>query len=173
MSGWCWFGPVEDRPEDALAAAGAHDLENGSTSLLAAWPAGRERPEGAHRIDRRVIDPDGPAMAVSLALAGARPVLYDDPAVIAATRAALDGPPPAFRSTLSRDAAHIAGAVSGVPAALADAWPGWWDDDPFLRVFPRRRLLVDPGLFGPAHPPPGPVHQRYGGAPWPVAGFPS
>lgn len=167
---WCWLGFADGPVSGALAAAEAADLDDGAVRTMVAWPAGARRPPGADRVDGRVIDSEGPRMAVSLTLAPDG-VAYDDPAVIAATRAALDGPAPALLSTLSRDPVHIAGALRGVVPSLAEAWPGWWEDDPFLRVFSQRRLLVGPGLFGPADPPPGPVHQRYGGAPWPVAGF--
>lgn len=171
---WCWFGLVEVPPEGALATADAFDLDGEPAGLLAAWPAERRKQSGASRVDLRVIDPDGPAMAVSLALAprGVR-VLFDDPSVVAATRAVLARPAPAFVSTLVRDAAHIAGAVTGVEADVAQRWPAWFDTDPFARVFPARRLRVGPGLFRRVSAPIGPVHQRYAGLPWPVAGFPS
>ncbi len=162
---WCWLGFVDVPPEGALAAA---DTDEGT---LAAWPAEGRRQSGAVRVAAHVVDPAGPAMAVSWAQAprGVR-VLFDDPAVVAATRAAL-GRRAAFVSTMVRDASAIAGAVTGIEADVADRWPGWFSDDPFARVFPARRLRVGPGLFGRVPPPAGPVHQRYGGLPWPVAGF--
>lgn len=171
---WCWFGFVDVPPVGALASADAYTAEDGEPAgLLAAWPAAQRRQPGASRLDLRVVDADGPPMAVSLAVApaGLR-VLFDDPAVVAATRAVLARPSPAFVSTLVRDAAHIAGAVTGIEADVARRWPAWFDDDPFARIFPARRLRVGPGLFGRVAAPVGPVHQRYGGLPWPVAGFP-
>lgn len=171
---WCWLGFVDVPPEGALASADAFDADGEPAGLLAAWPAEQRRQPGASRVDLRVVDPEGPAMAVSLALApqGVR-VLFDDPAVVAATRAVLALPSPAFVSTLVRDAAHIAGAVTGIEADVARRWPGWFATDPFARVFPSRFLRLGPGLFGRVDAPVGPVHQRYGGLPWPVAGFPS
>lgn len=172
---WCWLGFVDDADggvPGALAAAPCFDVGDGSTRTLAAWPAAGRRRPGAGRIDRRVVDPNGPAMAVSLARPrrGVR-VLFDDPAVVAATRAALRGPPAAFVSTVVQDAAHIGGAVTGIEADIAEGWPDWWALDPFARVFPARRLLAAAGLFRRVPPPVGPGHQRYGGLPWPVTGF--
>lgn len=169
---WCWLGPVGAVPDGAIAAAEAVDLGGGPTVLLAAWPATQRRRPGAGQVDRRVIAADGPAMAVSYATPGRGVrVLFDDPAVVAATRAALTAPGRAFVSTLVQDAAHIAGAVTGIEASTADGYPDWWAEDPFARVFPARRMLVRAGLFRRVPPPVGPVHQRYGGVPWPVAGF--
>ena len=46
-------------------------------------------------------------------------------------------------------------------------------DDPFARLAHAERLEVGPGLFGRVPPVPGPVIQRYAGAPWQAAGFPA
>lgn len=173
---WCWLGFVDEGvggvPEGAHAAAPCFDVGDASTRTLAAWPSDGGRRAGAGRIDRRVVDAAGPAMAVSYALAprGVR-VPFDDPAVVAATRAALRGPPVAFVSTIVRNAAHIGGAVTGIEAHVAEGWPDWWGLDAFARVFPARRLLVGAGLFRRVAPPAGPGHQRVGGLPWPVTGF--
>lgn len=171
---WCWFGFVDIPPEGALASADTFTTDGEPAGLLAAWPAEQRKQSGANRLDRRVIDPEGPPMALSLAVAprGVR-VLFDDPAVVAATRAVLARRWPAFVSTLVRDAAHIAGAVTGIEADVAQRWPAWFDTDPFARLFRARRLRVGPGLFRRVTAPVGPVHQRYAGLPWPVAGFPS
>jgi len=166
---WCWFALVDEAPAGALNTAGARDLDGTGVGVLAAWPAGeRPRPDAA-RADARILDPDGPRMAVSLVLPppGVK-ILFDDPTVVGAVKAALAGPAPDFRSTLSLDPSHFGGAVSG----LAQPWPGWWSDDPFARVFAARQLWVDAGMFGRVPPPAGPVHQRYGPTPWPVEGFP-
>jgi hypothetical protein len=107
-------------------------------------------------------------MAVSLVLAPRLVrVIFDDPAVVRAVQRVLERPPAAFVSTLASDAVHFAGAVTGIE----QPWPGWWDDDPFAAIFPARRLMVDEGMFGRTPLPAGPVHQRYGGAPWPVDRF--
>lgn len=173
MSGhrWCWFALVDEPPAEALASAAACTLGGGAVGVLAAWPPGDRPVPGAARIDGRAISPDGRPMAVSWADAGGRHVLYDDPAVVAAIQAVLAQPWPAFVSTLAADASHLAGALTGVPPALVEAWPGWWSTDPFARVLPVRRLLVDEGLLRAVPRPAGPVHQRYGGAPWPRDGF--
>lgn len=162
-----WFGMVDTPPPGAIAAARAQAPDGTVAGLLAAWPTEAGRRPGAARIAASVIDPDGPAMAICLALApdGVQ-VLFDDPAVIAATQDVLRNPPSAFVSTLTLDQSHIAGAVSGVEAERDARWPGWFDSQPFARLFPARRLLVT-GLFRRVAPPVGPAHQRAGGDPWP------
>lgn len=172
MTSWCWFGAVNDPPEGTFASALAVDAADGEPLPLAAWSSSRRQRPGAARADRRIVGPGGPAMAVSLALAppGER-VAFDDPAVVRALQSVLEQPWPAFVSTLARDQAHLAGAVTGIEADRAEAWPGWWSLDPFARILPTRRLLVPTGFLRRVDPPCGPVHQRYGGAPWPVADF--
>lgn len=168
---WCWLVLTDAPPAQALASAAARTLDGAAVGVLAAWPPGSRPAEDAVRVDGRAIDPSGPAMAVSWADAAGRHVLYDDPAVVAATQAVLAQPWPAFVSTLAADASHIAGALTGATPELVAAWPGWWSTDPFARVLPARRLLVDGGFFTAVPRPAGPVHQRYGGAPWPRDGF--
>jgi len=170
---WCWFGFVDDDPDGVLGAADAEEADGTPAGRLAAWPADGPRVSRAAKLDPRVVDAGGPPMAVSLALVprGVK-LLFDDPAVVAATRSVLTRPAVAFTSTLVRDSAHIGGAVCGIEAETASRWPGWYDDDPFARVFPARRLRVGAGLFARVAPPVGPVHQRYAGAPWPFPGFP-
>jgi hypothetical protein len=172
---WCWLAllpapPSGDEPAGALASATITDPEGRPAGLLAAWPRGRKPVRAAVRVDERVIDPTGPAAWVSLVLVPPQVApLFDDPAVSQALRRVLTGPPFAATSTLVRDAVHFAGAVTVEhaegPARLAD--------DPFARVYPARILRVGPGVFGRVAPPAGPAIQRYGGKPWPAAGFDS
>jgi hypothetical protein len=118
-------------------------------------------------------DDGGPVLAVSLVLPppGTRP-LFDDPAVVHALRTVLRDPARApVLSTFVDGPTHWAGALSGVDAAGAAARPGWWDEDPFARLGPRRRLLVPPGVLRARPLPPGPCHQRHAGAPWPWGRF--
>ena len=165
---WCWFGLAEDVSEDAFASAAARDLQGEPAGYLAAWDPDAGHPKGTARISGAVIDPSGPEMAVSLVLppSGVQ-VLFDDPAVVAATQAVYERPGVSFVTTLTTDPVHFGGAVTGTTAP----WRGWWSDDPFERIFPARRLLVEPGLFNAVAPPAGPVHQRYAGLPWPAEGF--
>lgn len=66
-------------------------------------------------------------------------------------------------STLSLDASHYGGAIT--VARTPDAF----SSDPFARLFPG--TIVQTGLFSPAVAPPGPVIERYAGAPWPAGSF--
>lgn len=170
MSGtWCWFALVGERPPGEVLAV-AEVTEAGSPAgWFVAVDAEGERPEGALRVDRAVIDPGGPAMAVSFVLAPPeRRLLFDDPAVVGAIRRAHTSSfGPGFVSTLTTDPVHLAGAVTGTTSPQS----GWEDDDPFARLHPARRLDVGPGLFRPVPPPAGPGTQRYAGAPWPAIGF--
>jgi hypothetical protein len=173
---WCWFAhlpspepPAEDLSE-ALASAAVADQGGRPAGLVAAWPEGRKPVRGAVRMDRRLVDPGGPAAWLSLVLVPPELApLFDDPAVSQAMRRVLAGPPFAASSTLVRDAVHLAGSVTVEqgpdPRRLAD--------DPFALLHPARVLRVGPGMFGAVPPPPGPVIQRYDGKPWPVAGFDS
>jgi hypothetical protein len=166
MSAWCWLALVPQRPADADAAAPARDAATGAPAgWLAAWRR-RARPDRrALRADARVVDPRGPACAVSLVLApGGVRVPFDDLAVQQARRRILAGPPPDAVTTLLRDASHFEGSLlvaRGPRAGLLDA-------DPFARLFPARRLEVDGGVLGTMLPPAGPTIERYGSAnPWP------
>jgi hypothetical protein len=172
---WCWLAFLPEPPSgaelaDALASAAATDPDGHPAGLVAAWPRGRKPLRAAVRVDERVLDPNGPAAWVSLVLIPPQVApLFDDPAVSQAMRRVLTGPPFSAVSTLVRDAVHFAGAVTVEhgegPAQLAD--------DPFARVHPARILRVGPGIFGWVAPPAGPAIQRYGGKPWPAAGFDS
>jgi hypothetical protein len=172
---WCWFAflpepPTGDELADTLASATTTEVGGRPAGLVAAWRRGRKPLRTAVRVDERVIDPTGPPAWVSLVLVPPElSPLFDDPAVSQALRRVLAGPPFAAVSTLVRDAVHLAGAVTvehgDQPARLAD--------DPFARLHPARILRVGPGMFGRVIPPAGPAIQRYGGKPWPAAGFDS
>lgn len=155
---------------DAVATAPTSDVDGSPAGVLAVVSS-RRRPEpDAVRVDPRIVQPDGPAWAISLVWPpeAARP-LFDDPAVVEAVRAAYSRTC-AFVSTFTADPVRFAGAVTGVAVDLAHGWPGWCDDDPFARLGARRRLLVGPGLFTAA-PLTGPGTQRYAGQPWPARGW--
>jgi len=66
-------------------------------------------------------------------------------------------------STLAVDEVHYGGAVT--VARRADAFT----DDPFARLF--GGTIVETDLFAAVDPPPGPVLERYAGAPWPGGRF--
>jgi hypothetical protein len=172
---WCWLAFLPEPPSgaalaDALASATATDLGGRPAGLVDAWPRGRKPLRAAVRVDERVIDPAGPPAWVSLVLIPPQVApLFDDPAVSQALRRVLAGPPLAAVSTLVRDAVHFAGAVTVAHAQ----WPERLADDPFARLYPARVLRVGPGMFGRVTPPAGPAIQRYGGKPWPAAGFDS
>lgn len=166
-AGWCWLARTVHRPVDATAAAPV-TAGGEPAGWFAAWPAGRKPVPAAVRADARVVDPRGAAADVSFVMVPRdRAPLFDDPAVSGALRAVLAGPPPDAVSTLVRDSSHFAGAVTVRRDGRSLA------DDPFARVARAERLQVGPGLFGRVPPVPGPVIQRYAGAPWPAAGFPA
>jgi hypothetical protein len=170
---WCWLALLPEPPigevlADALASATATDPQGRPAGLVAAWPRGRKPVRTAVRIDERVIDPAAPAAWVSLVLIPPQvSPLFDDPAVSQALRRVLAGPPSAAVSTLVRDAVHFAGAIT---VEHGEGF-GRLADDPFARLYPARILRVGPGMFGGVAPPAGPGIQRYGGKPWPAAGF--
>jgi hypothetical protein len=66
-------------------------------------------------------------------------------------------------STFALDASRCGGAVTVArdPAKFAD--------DPFARLFPGTVIRTD--VFCMVEPPPGPVIERYAGAPWPGGHF--
>lgn len=66
-------------------------------------------------------------------------------------------------STLSLDASHYGGAITVARS------PARFADDPFARLFAPTVVRTD--AFGAVLPPPGPVMERYSGAPWPAGGF--
>jgi len=171
--------------EPHLAAAARH-LDGAPAGQLVTWRQVRRPHSDALRVSPHIVAdqrrppvssvdaPTGP-WAVSLAIAprGRRP-LFDDPAVVQAARTVMSdtGRAAAF-STLVIDAVHWAGAVSAVPANVADRWPGWWETDPYDRLAPTIRLIVEPGVLVAAPLPAGPGTQRYYGSPWPAGSFTS
>lgn len=66
-------------------------------------------------------------------------------------------------STLSLDASHYGGAITVART------PERFADDPFARLFPG--TVVETDHFARVPPPPGPVLERYAGAPWPAGSF--
>ena len=163
---WCWLARVPSRPAGCMAAA-ALSRDGEGVGWLAAWQSGPKPAADAVRADARILDAAGAAAAASLVmLPRDRSPLFDDPAVSSALRSVLSGPPPDAVSTFVRDSSHFSGAVTVRREGRA-----LLRDDPFRRLGPAEVLDVGPGLFGIVAPPPGPVIQRYSGAPWPVAGF--
>ena len=163
---WCWLARVTSRPADCLAAA-TMSKEGGDLGWLAAWSSGRKPVADAVRADARIIDASGGAASISLVLLDRdKSPLFDDPAVSGALRAVLSGLPPDAVSTFVRDSSHFSGAVTVRREGRA-----LLRVDPFRRLGPAEMLDVGPGLFGVVAPVPGPVIQRYSGAPWPVSGF--
>ena len=164
---WCWIARLPGDSADAPACGHLTDTAGAVAGVLAAWPAGRKPVARAVRADARMIDPDGAGGWLSIVLIDRdRAPLFDDPAVSGALRAVLAGSPPDAVSTFVRDSSHFAGAVTvrrRDPPALSA--------DPFARIAPATVFRVGPGLFGRTRPVPGPVIQRYGGQPWPAAGF--
>ena len=66
-------------------------------------------------------------------------------------------------STFVLDASRYGGAVTVARR------PDRFADDPFARLFPG--TVVETGIFAEVPPPPGPVIERYAGAPWPGGRF--
>jgi hypothetical protein len=66
-------------------------------------------------------------------------------------------------STFALDASRCAGAVTVARSASR------FGDDPFSRLFPG--TVVETDAFCAVAPPPGPVIERYAGAPWPGGSF--
>lgn len=67
-------------------------------------------------------------------------------------------------TTLALDGARYGGAITVVRRERSFA------DDPFARLFPST-VIECGGLFAAVPPPPGPVVERYAGAPWPGGSF--
>jgi hypothetical protein len=158
---WVWLALVGESPEDATAAAPAHE-EGEAAGWLALWAQQRKPVRHAVRADARLIDVDGAAAAVSLVLPpdGVR-MPVDDLAVQQARRRVLADRPADAISLLLRGASHFEGSI----AVYRDGRAGC---DPFARVFPARVLEIDAGALGTAPAPAGPVIERYGSAnPWP------
>ena len=124
------------------------------------------------RIDARCIsgEPVLGAFANVCALADANAALrFDEPEVQQARRDALAWWIPLLAadfvclSTFALDASRCAGAVTVARR------PTHFGHDPFARLFPPTSVRVD--FFSPVPPPPGPVIERYAGAPWPGGSF--
>lgn len=96
-------------------------------------------------------------------------VPFDDPSVQGARQDALAWWIPLLGSslvcltTLAVDESRCAGAITVVTDDRHLA------DDPFARLFGGTVVTTD--LFCAAAPPPGPVLERYAGAPWPGGHF--
>lgn len=165
----CWLALCDTLPAGALASAPFTDV-GGEVGLLAAFEDQDQPVPGAVKVDPRAVDPDGGAGWASLVLAPeAAWLLFDDPAVSAAMRAVLVGPPVDVVSTLVTGDDRFVGSIMAV---LDDA-PERLQHDPFSAMFPRRLLRVDAGLLGRTPSPVGPGIQRYGAAnPWPWDRFP-
>jgi hypothetical protein len=94
---------------------------------------------------------------------------YDEPEVQQARRDALAwwipmlGDDLVCVSTFALDASRCAGAVT----IATD--PSRFDQGPFARLFPGTIVAVD--SFSRVLPPPGPVIERYSGAPWLAGSF--
>jgi hypothetical protein len=136
---------------------------------LSTDPHGRGR---RLRIDSRCLEgePVAGAFAHVCALPDRAAALrYDEPEVQQARRDALEwwvplvGDDLLCLTTFAIDASLCAGAVT----VARD--PARFPDDPFARLFPGTEVRTDD--FCPVAPPPGPVIERYAGAPWPGGRF--
>lgn len=162
----CWLALVDAPPDDADAAAAAHDATGAPAGALAAWWGNRKPVPEARRVDARLVDPAGASATISLV----RPphgisLLFDDHAVQQARRRVLAGPRFDAVATLLSDASHFEGAVT---VARGDAQVARLRDDPFAYIFRARILTVGPGVLGALPAPAGPTIERYGSAnPWP------
>jgi hypothetical protein len=124
------------------------------------------------RIDARCLEgePVRDAFASICALADEDAALrYDEPEVQGARADALAwwipllGEDLVCLSTFALDASRCAGAVT------VSQRQTHLDEDPFARLFPATITRVD--FLCPVAPPPGPVIERYAGAPWPAGSF--
>ena len=91
---WHWLALVDERPEDATAAAPVHERDGTPAGFLAIW-ARRAKPlADARRVDARLLDTEGAEAEISLVRPppGVR-LLFDDLAVQHARRAVLAAPP--------------------------------------------------------------------------------
>jgi hypothetical protein len=124
------------------------------------------------RVDARCLsgEPVAGAFAHVCALPDRRAALrFDEPEVQQARRDALAwwipllGDDLVCLSTFALDASRYGGAVTVARR------PDRFDSDPFARIFPG--TIVESDLLCPVPPPPGPVVERYAGAPWPGGAF--
>ena len=125
-------------------------------------------------VDSRCLE--GPSVAEAEAWVfapddGQDAVPYDQPEVQGARRDALAwwygmlGDALVCHTTLALDESLCAGAITVVRGQV----PVRPSDDPFSRLYAPRCVPCD--LFGVVDPPPGPVLERYAGAPWPGGSF--
>lgn len=170
-----WLVLLPELPVGAAASgvlAWAQVVEDGDPAgVLVAWRTRRKPLREALRCADAVVDPAGGAWAVSWVVIASRErrPLFDDPAVVEATRAVRRHPGrSALVSTLVADPMHWAGALTGAAPDVVSLRPAWWGEDPYARLAPARRLHVGPGLFRGWTLPGGPGVQRYSGAPWPA-----
>jgi hypothetical protein len=124
------------------------------------------------RVDPRCLAGDPVAGAVAHVCALADPdatLRFDEPEVQGARRDALAwwigllADDFVCLSTFALDASRCAGAVTVARSSSR------FGDDPFLRLF--GGTVVETDAFSPVPPPPGPVIERYAGAPWPGGSF--
>lgn len=123
--------------------------------------------------DERCFDGEkvAPAWAHVCALPDpAATIRFDEPEVQFARREALAwwipllGDDLVCLTTLALDGSTYGGAITVVRRERD------LRDDPFSRLFPGTSVECG-GLFSEVAPPPGPVVERYGGAPWPGGGL--
>lgn len=164
MSAWI---ALLDHVDGDLSATAEAPGGAGKGRVLAAWVDVERRPHPqARRIDPRVLDPDGAPAQLSLVWPDReRLPLFDDPAVVAARRAARRLPTPRAVSTLTVDSRHFAGSLWIFDEMLQLV------DDPFRLLGRPERLEVGAGLFGRGPGLVGPAQERYAGAPWPAGSF--
>lgn len=134
--------------------------------------AGEDGPGRRFGIDARCLAGEPVAGAWAQVCASPDPeakLLFDAPEVQQARREALAwwfsmlGDDLVCVSTLSLDASYYGGAIT--VARTPERFPA----DPFARLF--GGTVVRTSLFAAVDPPPGPVMERYSGAPWPAGGF--
>jgi len=134
--------------------------------------AGGRGPGRRLRVDARCLDgePVRDAFAHVCALSDENAALrFDEPEVQQARRDALGwwipllGDDLICLSTFALDASRCAGAVTVARS------PAQFEHDPFARLFPATTVRTD--FFCPVPAPPGPVIERYSGAPWPGGSF--
>ena len=80
--------------------------------------------------------------------------------------------PGGFRCSVPTSSASRRSRSMPAAAPAPSPWPsdpGPFDQDPFARLFPGTTVRAD--FFSRVPPPPGPVIERYSGAPWPAGRF--
>lgn len=160
---WLWLARREEQPDDASAVVACSSPDGAPAGSLAAWDRHVEQPEGALRVDHRLLDGGGDLTWVSVVVLGeGAGIAFDDGAVTRAIRRRIEQPWPGACSTLLVDWATFGGAVTaGVDRHSVE-------DDPFARFGPRELLRVPAGALGTVPAPTGPAATRYGsGNPWP------